>query len=298
MKLPRVVHGLCDLAEDGHLIHPLVHVILIAFEQILVRVAVAGEQPQSIVLCMLDIAVGDNLSELLRHLVNSVRTAVRLHQRVPDEVLVQVKSVQRLRVEPRQHHINHQQDVHLRQILLLHAARDVLAVCIEGIQPECRAEHRVVVIHTAIQQLLRVLVAALVHVAVGLIREDGGHAIPLVVISRLIQSLERVVVLAQRLDGVHREQCCVHILALRVGVLLVMLKDVLSHQADTLVVVIQRLQIEVVASAIIRVTQLLGINAIRGNMLGENRTLVLDREAQHVSVRNRVFNHVAMQAGI
>ena len=196
LKLPGLVHGLCDLAQYGHLVHPPAQVVLVTLEQVLVRVAVAGKQPQSVVLCPLDVAVGNDLAELLRHLVHAVRAAVRLHQRVPDEVLVQIEGVQRLRVESRQHHVDHQQNVDLRQVLLLHTARDVLAVRVEGIQSERRAEHLVVVVHAAFQQLLRVLVAALVHVLVGLIREDRRHAVTLVVVSRLVQLLERVVVLA------------------------------------------------------------------------------------------------------
>ena len=298
LELPRIIDGLRRLAQHRHLVHPLVHVILVALQQVLVRVPVAGEQPQRIVLRPLDVAVRHNLPELLRHLVHTVRSAVRLHQRVPDEVLVQIQRVQRLGVEPGEHHVDHQQDVHLRKVLLLHAPRDVLAVRIEGVQREGRAEHRVVVVHAAPQKLLGVLVAALVHVLVGLVREDCGHAVALALRPRLVQCLERVVILPERLDGIDREQRRVDVLSLRVDMLLVMLEDVLRDDADALVVMIQGVQIEVVAATVIRVAQTLRVDAVRGDLLRENRPLVLDGEPQDVAVRDSVLNHVAVQAGI
>ena len=217
---------------------------------------------------------------------------------MPDEVLVQIQRVQLLGVEPGEHHVDHQQDVHLRKVLLLHAPRDVLAVCIEGIRREGRAEHRVVVVHAAPQKLLGVLVAALVHVLVGLIREDSGHTVALGLRSRLVQLLERVVILPERLDGIDREQRRVDVLSLRVDMLLMVLEDVLRDDADALVVVIQGVQIEVVAAAVIRVAQTLRVDAVRGDLLRENRPLVLDGEPQDVAVRDSVLNHVAVQASV
>lgn len=80
------------------------------------------------------------------------------------------------------------------------------------------------------------------------------------------------------LDGVHREQRRVHVLALRMDVLLVVLEDVRRHQADALVVVVQRLQVEIMATAVVGVVHLLGVDAGRRDLLGEDRALVLDRE--------------------
>lgn len=52
------------------------------------------------------------------------------------------------------------------------------------------------------------------------------------------------------------------------------------------------------ATAVVGVVHLLGVDAGRRDLLGEDRALVLDREPQHVAVGDRVLDHVAVQAGV
>ena len=137
-----------------------------------------------------------------------------------------------------------------------------------------------------------------VHVLVGAVAEDCRDFVAVGLRARVVQFLECIVVLAQGLDGVNREEGGVNVLALGMDVLLMVLKNVLRHLADAFFVMVEIVDVDLVALAVFGVIQHVRINAPHGNPVGEDRPLVLHREAEDVPVGNGVLDHIPVQAGI
>ena len=217
---------------------------------------------------------------------------------MPDKVLVQIQRVQRLRIKARQHHIDYKKDVHLRKILLLHTLGDVLPVRIEILNAIGSAKHAVIIVHDTGEQFCRMLITLTVHVLIGTVTEYGSNLIAICFGSCRVQFLEYVIILSEGLDGIHGKQSRIDVLALRMYMLFMMLKDMFCNLTDTLIVMIQVINVDVMTLAVLRIVQLFRVNALHSNVMSEQSTLILDREAEDVSICNGILNHVAVQAGI
>ena len=142
------------------------------------------------------------------------------------------------------------------------------------------------------------LVTLTIHVLICTVTEDSGNLILLIFRSCRVQFLEHIIILSNGLDGIHGKQSRIDILALRMYMLFMMLKDMFCNLTDTLIVMIQVINVDIMTLAVLRIVQLFRVNALHSNVVGEQSTLILNREAKNVTVRNGILNHIAMQARI
>src|SRR5699024_6282585 len=80
--------------------------------------------------------------------------------------------------------------------------------------------------------------------------------------------------------------------------LFVMLHDMLRYDVESFLIVVQPCHINLMTAAVFWIIKLLRINSVLCNLLCKNRTLILYRETQHIPIRNCIFDHIPMQAGI
>src|SRR5699024_545297 len=107
-----------------------------------------------------------------------------------------------------------------------------------------------------------------------------------------------IIIFPEGLDGIYRKQGCVNILPLWMDVLFMMFQDMVYNRLDPFFIVVQLCDINIVASAVVRVIQLVWIDAVFLYLTGKNCPLVLYREPQNIPVCNGIFYHITMQAGI
>ena len=142
------------------------------------------------------------------------------------------------------------------------------------------------------------LVPLAVHVLICAVAENGSNFIAVRFLPGSVQFFENIIILPQGLNGIHGKKGSINILALGVDMLLMMLKDMLRDLPDPLIGMIEFININVMPLAILRVVQLLRINAPHCDMMGENRSLILHGETKDIPIGNGVLDHIAMQAGI
>ena len=141
------------------------------------------------------------------------------------------------------------------------------------------------------------LVAPAVHVFICAITENRGDFVAVFLGSCLIQFLERIVIFSKSLNRIHCKKRRIDILALRMYMLLMVLQNMLRDFPDSLIVMIEVVNIDIVAFAVLRIIQLFQINTFHRNPMRKDGSLVLDREAKDISIRDRILDHVAVQAG-
>ena len=274
------------------------NIIFVGFQQVLIRIAVTGKKPQRVILPLFDIAESHDLAELLRHFIHTVRAAVRLNKRMPDQVFIQIKGVERFGVKPGEHHVDYKQNIDLRQVLLLHAFGDIFSVGVKGFNGIRSAEHLVVIINTAGKQLSGVLIPFAIKVLIGAITENSRNFILRRRVHSFVQFFQYIIVFAECFDGVHREKGCINILSLRMDMPIVVLQNVFSHLADPVIVMIECINVNTVLFAVYRVIQLLRIDPNQIDLMGKDRALIFHGKSQYIAIRDRVFDHIAVQTGI
>ena len=212
---------------------------------------------------------------------------------MPDEVLVKEQGVCRFAVKSGQEHVHDKKQVDLREVLLFHALGDVFPVSIELGEVIIRAEHIIVILHACVQIFRRVFVGAFLHVLVHLVCEDSRD-----LISFRIMRLHVLVILDKCLDLIDSKEGSVYVVVLKSCMLVQVRKDIVRDSRDTLLIVIEVVKVDLVAPAVIFVIEGLRVNFGIAYALYSDTPHILYREAQDVSVCDRLLDHVLVDTGI
>ena len=219
---------------------------------------------------------------------------------MPFQVLVEDERVRRLGIEPGEEHVHHEQQVDLGKVLLLHPLRDVLAIQVEIRHVEIGAEHGVVVVHALLKLVTRVFVlAGLVQLLVRLEREDRSDAEPVRIGLRIPREPVRfhaTVVGHEVLDLIDGEDRRVHVRALGTRVLREVFQNVVGDVGDALLVMVERADVDVVATAVVGVAKTVRVYGLVPGAFDCDGAHELDGERQHVAVGDGLLDHVAVDA--
>ena len=139
-------------------------------------------------------------------------------------------------------------------------------------------------------------ICTIIHIFICLIGKDCSHFQLLIIWYRIVHLPELIIILSKGLNLIHCEQCCINILSLWMHMLFMMLKDMLCNASNTLIIMVQRFHVDFMTLAVFRVIQLFRVNTLYSKIPCKDGTLILYRESKHVTVCNRILNHVFMQA--
>ena len=170
-----------------------------------------GEQFDSLIYIVFQIAEADHLAKPLLLVEHSVGTAEGLQESVIFQVLIHIERVELLGIKACEEHSDNKKKVERLHIgtLLLHAQVDVVIIGTEVVGREVGVEHAVVVVHDSLQLVCRHLIVGetLVHacllIVLAVIGSVGKHRTDAYL---RIEFLEYLVVAKQHGDRLYGKQ--------------------------------------------------------------------------------------------